>query len=82
MAFIKPIKDVNDLPVTMDLALAGRFLGFTDGYLQKLARNGIFPAYQIADRGQWRVDKSDLLAWQAQRKEIAKQKSAARRAIS
>lgn len=81
MAFIKPITDLKDLPVTMDLALAGRFLGYTDGYLQKLARRGAFPAYQIAERGQWRVDKSDLFIWQAQRKEVAKTKAAARKAV-
>lgn len=57
----KPVYDWNNVPIVMDLAMAGRIVSMSPEYLKKLAQQGKFPAIKVSS--QWRVSKASLLEY-------------------
>jgi hypothetical protein len=49
----------DDVPIVMDLPLAGSILGRSPEYLKALAQKGEFPAYKEGDH--WRISKAVLM---------------------
>lgn len=62
------IKSWDELPVTMDFAMAANLTRFSTARLVQLTKEGRFPGYQIGSR--WYVDKADLLAHIEEQKKI------------
>ena len=58
---VKPITDWNDVPIIMDLVMAGRIVGLTPDRLRLLSRRGEFPATRAGV--EWRVEKDDLVEY-------------------
>lgn len=52
------IKSWDELPVTMDFAMAANLTRFSTQRLVQLTKEGKFPGYQLGNR--WFVDKADL----------------------
>jgi hypothetical protein len=57
---IKLVTDWRDVPLVLDLPLAGRIVGQSPEYLKKRAQRGDFTAYKEGNR--WRVSKTALMA--------------------
>lgn len=57
----KPITSWDDVPIVMDLVMAGRIVGLTPDRLRLLSRRSKFPATKAGD--EWRVEKDDLIEY-------------------
>jgi hypothetical protein len=49
----------DDVPLIMDLVLAGRVVGQSPEHLKKRAQRGDFPAFK--EGGEWRITKDALM---------------------
>ncbi len=58
---VKSITSWDDVPVVMDLVMAGRIVGLTPERLRLLSRNGEFPATRAGV--EWRVEKDELIEY-------------------
>lgn len=67
----RPITSWDDVPIVMDLVMAGRIVGLTPDRLSILSRRGEFPATKIGK--EWRVEKDELLAYMRSRRNAYQQ---------
>lgn len=63
---VKPITRWDDVPLFMDLVMAGRIVGLTPERLGLLSRRGEFPATKVG--GEWRVEKAELIEYMRTRR--------------
>lgn len=56
----------DDVPIVMDLVMAGLILGLTPDRLRLLSRQGEFPATKVGV--EWRVEKDELIEYMHSRR--------------
>ena len=59
---VPTLGEIAELPITLDVEMAGRLLGIGRTTAYRLVADGQFPCRVLPVGGQWRVPTADLLA--------------------